>query len=87
MTNVQKMEHILKTIREFGPTRVVINSEGEATSPARAKIDSDVVFIRNDGWTLGAPSRFEEVARQMWADMWIGVSRRPFVTVEELGNG
>lgn len=56
------------------PTRVVINKEGEAV-PAwmaeREGIKPVIVFVRNDGWTLGAPEEFIEVARKMWDGEWV----------------
>jgi hypothetical protein len=36
----------------------------------------DVVFIRNDWWTLGAPAALEQAARRTWAAQWICVLRR-----------
>lgn len=63
-------------ILEHGPRRVVVNEDGEAYSPQRAKtvyrIDPDIIFIREDGWSLGAPTRFEKVAKSLWAGQWIG---------------
>src|SRR5262245_59247353 len=45
--------------------RVVIDELGGAVNPRRASemgVTPDVVFIRNDGWVLGAPARLESVA-------------------------
>jgi hypothetical protein len=33
-------------------------------------ITPDIVFVRTDGWMLGAPMEFVDVAEQMWLDMW-----------------
>ena len=72
----EKLEDVLR----LGPTRVVINEKGEATSYPIALRDYqtnyDVVFIRDDGWTLGAPAHLEEVAERLWKDKWVGVIRR-----------
>jgi len=58
----QKLDDVVR----LGPTRVVINEQGEATTYVRAlteyNVNYDVVFIRDDGWTLGAPSHLEAVA-------------------------
>ena len=66
-----------REIRERGPTRVAINSTGEATTPFRAKeehgIVPTVVFLRNDGWTLGAPEHLRVHAQGMWSDAWVAV--------------
>lgn len=48
--------------------RIVINKEGEAVTMKRARemgILPLIVFIRNDGWMLGAPLEFEKVAYEM----------------------
>jgi len=64
-----------------GPTRVVISEDGSAVSPKRAKeayrITPDVVFIRDDGWSLGAPKRFADIAEAIWENKWRGVLLRP----------
>lgn len=55
------------------PNRVVINKYGEGTSLSRAEekgITSDVIFRRKDGWTLGAPKKFEGVAFGLWRGEW-----------------
>lgn len=79
------MKEQIKRVMTYGPTRVMINSAGEAVKPERAKRDHnivpDVIFIRKDGWSLGAPDSLVEVARRMYADMWIG-SFRPQDHVE-----
>ncbi len=68
---------VTREIRANGPKRVVINASGEATIPLRASrehgIVSVVVFLRNDGWTLGAPEHLRGCAQVMWADSWIAV--------------
>jgi hypothetical protein len=82
----EKLEEVIR----LGPTRVVINEAGEATSYRLALRDYQtnyaVVFIRDDGWTLGAPAHLEAVAEKIWEDKWVGVIRRranaePFVMV------
>lgn len=61
-----------------GPNRVIINIHGEATTPARAAkkgIRPEVIFIRKDGWSLGAPRKWAYIAENMWKDEWIGVMK------------
>lgn len=55
----------------FEPTRVLISGDGEAVSPRRTAVHSDVIFVREDGWTLGAPKRLEAQARALWQGRWI----------------
>ncbi len=56
------------------PDRIVINQEGEALNPERAAklhIYPFFVFVRNDGWTLGTPTAFEDVAYKLWEKEWV----------------
>ena len=65
-----------------GPDRVVINGSGEAVAPHRAP-KFDIVFVRDDGWSLGAPAALAKTAESLWADQWVGVLvRRELVTYE-----
>lgn len=57
----------------LSPNRVVINESGEAKPPGfgvSRKHRYDMIFIRNDGWMLGAQHIHEEVAFNLWADEW-----------------
>lgn len=58
--------------------RVVIKETGEAVPAHFAKhihgIEPDVIYQRDDGWTLGAPAHLEDVARKMWEDSWVYVT-------------
>jgi len=73
----EKLKTIIAKIVEVGPSRVVINAEGEATTPERALHDYGVkpavIYIRNDTWSLGAPRKYDAVAQSMWKDEWIAV--------------
>ena len=66
---------IKQQLDERGPDRVVIGPEGSATRPSRARDEfsttPSVIFIRKDGWTLGAPSELERVAYELWAKDWL----------------
>ena len=57
------------------PRRVVINSDGDAVPYAIARdehdIVPDIIFVRNDGWTLGAPRHLMNVAALMWPKDWV----------------
>ena len=60
-----QLQAFAKDIMEHGPQRVMISVD-EAVSSRRARedygINPDVIFIRNDGWSLGAPTRLEAAA-------------------------
>lgn len=56
------------------PTRVVTDADGSATTPERAlrdcKTSYDIVFIRDDGWSLGASFDLERIAYHLWPLEW-----------------
>lgn len=66
-------------IQQNGPTRVVTDNECRATTTNDALLNfgivPEVVFIREDGWSLGAPQHLADVAREMWAGQWIAEIR------------
>ena len=67
---------ILDAVKELGPHRVIVDDEGSAISYRRAlakHIVPTVIFIRDDGWSLGAPDRLVKVARETYPDAWIAV--------------
>lgn len=83
-----RMERPMNDLKAFaarviagGPARVVVNTNGEAVSCRRAReehhLTPDVVFIRKDGWTLGAPNALAAVAEKLWRGEWLGVLVRP----------
>ncbi|MDP2908675.1 MAG: hypothetical protein Q8N77_02620 [Nanoarchaeota archaeon] len=63
-----------KKLEEIIINGVVIDSEGSAVQPKIAERDHgitpDIVFIRDDGWTLGAPKIYEDIAYKLWSDYW-----------------
>ena len=63
-----------KRLAQHGPDRVIIDGKGMAVSPFRAKtefsVEADVVFIRADGWMLGAPWKLANYARSIWKGQW-----------------
>lgn len=62
-----------------GVDRVLLDREGTATTPllaaVRNGVRAEVVFVRDDGWKIGAPKRLEDVARSLWPDQWVEVRR------------
>lgn len=60
------------------PRRVVVDEDGHAIPPEAASkmsIDSDIIFLRNDGWSLGAPKDLEDIAYNMWRNDWVQFAR------------
>ncbi len=68
------LTNIKRQLDERGPERVVYGYDGQATSAKRARehfgVVPSIVFIRDDGWTVGAPEAFEVVAYNLWPDKW-----------------
>lgn len=60
---------------QSGPRRVVINQEGNAVPPVRCPehLRPQVVFVRNDGWTLGATRRLALTAWRLWSAEWVKI--------------
>ena len=74
MTDAE-LSALYNKIAANGPDRVVITVHGEGVSPWQAKtqyrIQPDIIFIRNDGWSLGAPRYLVDVANKMWQAEWV----------------
>lgn len=82
MSNHYNLDNRLaKYFRELckkGPNRVVIDWQGGSVNFNEACINGfrpAIIFIRKDGWNLGAPSKFEKVAFKLWTKQWIGFVR------------
>ncbi len=52
------------------PTRLLINSEGEARRP-RPGDHWDIVLVRDDGWSLAAPAHLARAAYKLWQGYWV----------------
>ena len=54
------------------PDRVLLNDQGQGCAP---RLEPDyplaAIFIRDDGWTLGASAALVDVAQRLYADTWI----------------
>lgn len=67
------VQAVLRVLQE-GPDRVLVNAEGEAVSSARARersVRPTVLFVRDDGWSLGTPEQYRGVAEKLWHDHWV----------------
>lgn len=57
-------------------TRVTVESPIYGTTPEIAKaqygITPDVIFLRSDNWSLGAPMQFAEESDELWPGNWVG---------------
>ena len=89
-TTKMNLDAAMKRIMVHGPDRVVISRDGEAISSRRARerlyIVPSIIFIRSDGWSLGAPSHFEGVAYGLWKNEWAGFVRNTSTTYEHMSS-
>lgn len=79
MSNINLIAAI-KRIRLHGPDRVMVNKDLESVGYLRAfdrGVTPDIIFIRDDGWTLGAPEKLEQEAYSTWPTQWVGFIRKP----------
>jgi hypothetical protein len=68
-------------MRDFRmPTRLVTDSHGYARPP-RSGDSYDVIFVRDDGWSLAAPEQFRDVARRLWERDWVRTIECPRTVV------
>lgn len=78
----QQFEAAKAKVQANGPDRMIVDAQGLATTWPRASIEygtlPEVIFIRNDGWSLGAPYRFREVAQGLWSETWVAQAEFPF---------
>lgn len=78
-----ELDKLVDRVMQRGPNRVMISLD-EAVPPRRARedhgINPDVIFIRGDGWSLGAPAHLETAAERQWADAWVAYIRKPETT-------
>lgn len=75
-----ELDAAIRRLKTHGPDRIMLASD-YAVSPNNAVASGyspiwDIVFVRNDGWTLAAPKHLERVAHQTWPDCWIAVLSR-----------
>ena len=61
--------------------RVVVDRFGKAVRPETAfhehGVCAAVIFVRGDGWSVGAPAEFEDVAYRLWMTHWKEFRRWP----------
>jgi len=69
---------VVKQIVKDGPKRVVINRAGEATTKEEGfrilGIKPTIIYIRNDGWSIGCTPDLDVITNHMWQDEWAAVA-------------
>lgn len=84
---ITQLERFAEDVVSHGPTRVMVSDDTAMPAPAARRqfnITPDVIFIRKDGWSLGAPQHLEAQARKQWPDQWLGLLRRGSTKPEEI---
>ena len=81
--DARRLREIEDQIFSEGPRRVMIN-EHEAVPAKTARLrhgmqfnSLEIIFIRKDGWTLGAAKHLADAAEKLWMDEWAAVMIKP----------
>jgi hypothetical protein len=88
MTNVD-IELVVRNIMAKGPSRVMVSKTKSTTcrvATTQFHIEPTIIFIRHDGWTLGANEKFEEAAYKTWPENWIAFLRKPNETAQPIAE-
>lgn len=79
-------------IRKNGPVRVLVDDQETCVPPRIAmrdhKVQVDIIFVRQDNWSLGAPKVLTLDAYDLWRYDWIGFieKNQPFKFIEEFNE-
>ena len=90
----QRINGMIVRVLVEGPTRVVYLDGGELSAGPPAKVKSrfgvtpEIVWIRQDGWSLGAPFSLSSHAYRVWEGQWVAMlnlrtSEVNFITARE----
>jgi len=58
------------------PTRILIEKD-YGVPPNRTTVKPDIIFIRDDGWSLGASREMEVEAYNLWLKNWTHFAQAP----------
>jgi hypothetical protein len=75
------LRDIWQKIQREGPTVVMLNRQGDTLSTTIAKqknpdLRYDLIYIRQDGWSLGCEYYYAETAERLHPDKWVALIRR-----------
>lgn len=72
-----RLQPTIERVLNAGPTRVIVNEHMEGVAPSSPQADGyrrpDVIFVRRDGWSVGASGRFIEPCSRLYHDEWAAV--------------
>ena len=96
MDRSDAIEKGMASIASIGCDRVITTSDGGSVPYQNAineyGIDVEIIFIRDDGWTLGCHRTKLSNAYPLWKDEWVAVLIKPMsdpLTIEyflEIGD-
>lgn len=84
-----RTDSIVRTVSSIGANRLMVSAE-EAHPYTRARSQGHpvpaVVFVRDDGWTLGASTELSGAAFATWPDKWVGFVMTPGFTYHPIAE-
>ena len=73
---ILELTNISYKVKLMAPTRILIEPD-YGVPPNRTDIKPDIIFVRDDNWSLGAPKKLEANAYNLWADSWTHFAQAP----------
>ncbi len=81
---------VVNNAGEAMPSSYILSTGDELLAKGDMKSLEDlipsIIFVRDDGWMLAAPPKFEHVAYAIWKDKWAGFLRYPDEIVEDIAD-
>jgi hypothetical protein len=68
------------------PTRILLDEHGTARRPKPGD-RWDVVYVRDDGWSIAARRHLSAAAKALWPDKWVSLVATPNTYFESYDNG
>ncbi len=67
------IQEVQRIVYEGGlPARIMFNDQNEARPPQPEDVkEISEIYIRDDGWSLGASYLYAQNVRKLWEDAWV----------------
>lgn len=72
MTTLKKINMYARAIQDIGPIKMLV-SQGEFVPSHKTNVKPHIVFIREDGWSLGVPQNLVDLAYDLYS--WVALIR------------